>query len=380
MKKNLKKFTSLVLASSMALALSACGSGGAAAPDTTAAAGGGGAKTEAPADTKASGEDEQGAADGTDYTQGPSLVIKYCTATAENQPSGHYGRSLSARLDELTGGRIKVECYYNSEMGSNSELLEGLQLGTIEMTCMSAANLGGFCESLMLLDLPYLFSCGEAANEAMNGEVGREILDELEPSGFHGLGWVTGGTELWRLLTANKEIKVPSDLNGIKIRIMSNQIHESFWNALGASPIPMAFSELYTALQNGTVDAQENPWGQIQGSKLYECQKYIMKTEHMFDFSPVVISKPFWDTLSAEDQALIQMVCDEIAEGERAYTDQLQFDAEKEATDYGCQVVELTPEEKQQWVDIGRSIYDKFADKIGQERIDKCLEISAKYE
>lgn len=379
MKKNLKKITSLVLASGMALALVACGNGGSAAPATTAAAGDSEAKTEAPGNTGATG-DTQAAAEGTDYTKGDSLVIKYCTATAENQPSGHYGRSLAARLDELTGGRIKVECYYNSEMGSNSELLEGLQLGTIEMTCMSAANLGGFCESLMLLDLPYLFSCGEAANEAMNGEVGREILDELEPSGFHGLGWVTGGTELWRLLTANKEIKVPSDLNGIKIRIMSNQIHEAFWNALGASPIPMAFSELYTALQNGTVDAQENPWGQIQGSKLYECQKYIMKTEHMFDFSPVVISKPFWDTLSAEDQALIQMVCDEIAEGERAYTDQLQFDAEKEATDYGCQVVELTPEEKQQWVDIGRGIYDKFADKIGQERIDKCLEISAKYE
>lgn len=377
MKKNLKKLTSLFLASGMALSLAACGGGGSSAPATTAAAE---PESKSEAAESSAAEETQAAAGDVDYTQGDPVVIKYCTATAENQPSGHYGRSLAARLDELTGGRIKVECYYNSEMGSNSELLEGLQLGTVEMTCMSAANLGGFSKSLMLLDLPYLFSCGEAANEAMNGELGRELLDELEPSGFHGVGWVTGGTELWRLLTANKEIKVPSELNGIKIRIMSNQIHEAFWSALGASPIPMAFSELYTALQNGTVDAQENPWGQIQGSKLYECQKYIIKTEHMFDFSPVVVSKVFWDTLTPEDQELIQMVCDEIIEGERAYTDQLQFDAEKEATDYGCQIVELTPEEKQQWVDIGRSIYDKFAGDIGQDRIDRCLEISAKYE
>lgn len=371
MKKSLRKLLCSVLTASMALSLAACGNSGSAASATAAT-------TAAAADTTAAADNAE--ASGADYTQGNSVVIKYCTATAENQPSGHYGRSLAARLDELTGGRIKVECYYNSEMGKNSELLEGLQLGTIEMTCMSAANLGGFTQSLMLLDLPYLFSCGEAANEAMNGAVGREILDELEPSGFHGVGWVTGGTELWRLLTANEEIRIPSELNGVKIRIMSNQIHEAFWKALGASPIPMAFSELYTALQNGTVDAQENPWGQIQGSKLYECQKYIIKTQHMYDFSPVLVSKPFWDTLTPEDQELIQMVCDEIAEGERAYTDELQFDAEKEATDYGCQVVELTAEEKEQWVEIGRGIYDQFADQIGQERIDKCLEISAKYE
>lgn len=372
MKKGIKKIWSGVLAASMIFSLTAC-TGGKSSETTAAPAS---ETTEAEAKT----EEKAGADTDADYTQGDSLVIKYCTTTAENQPSGHFGASLSKRLDELTGGRIKVECYYNSEMGKSAELLEGLQLGTVEMTCMSAANLGGFTESLMLLDLPYLFSTGEAATEVMDGEVGQEILGELEPSGFHGLGWVTGGKELWRLLTANKEIRVPADLKGTKIRIMSNKIHETFWNALGASAIPMAFSELYTALQNGTVDAQENPWGQIQGSKLYECQKYIIKTQHMYDFSPVLISKPFWDGLSDSDKKVIQLACDDIRDGEREYTDELQYAAEKEAMDYGCTVVELTPEEKAQWMEVGRSIYGQFADKIGQERIDKCLEVSAKYE
>ena len=344
MKKGIKKIWSGVLAASMIFSLTAC-TGGKSSETTAAPAS---ETTEAEAKT----EEKAGADTDADYTQGDSLVIKYCTTTAENQPSGHFGASLSKRLDELTGGRIKVECYYNSEMGKSAELLEGLQLGTV----------------------------GEAATEVMDGEVGQEILGELEPSGFHGLGWVTGGKELWRLLTANKEIRVPADLKGTKIRIMSNKIHETFWNALGASAIPMAFSELYTALQNGTVDAQENPWGQIQGSKLYECQKYIIKTQHMYDFSPVLISKPFWDGLSDSDKKVIQLACDDIRDGEREYTDELQYAAEKEAMDYGCTVVELTPEEKAQWMEVGRSIYGQFADKIGQERIDKCLEVSAKYE
>lgn len=361
--KHFKKLITFTLASIMALSLIACGSNSSATEVKPAA-------NNVPA--AAAGE--------VDYTAGNSVVIKYCTTTADTAPSGHFGKTLSARLDELTAGRIKVEVYFNSEMGNASELLEGLQLGTVEMTVSTSANLGGFTDSVSLLDLPYLFSCGQAATEAMDSEVGDEILGELEQFGFHGLGWVTGNTELWRLLTCNKEVRVPSDLGGMKLRVMNNAIHETTWNTLGASAIPMAYSELYSSLQNGTVDAQENPWGNIQGSKLYEVQKYIVKTQHSYDFSPILISKVFWDGLTAADQELIQKVVDEIIPEERIYTDNLQIEAEKEATDYGCTVIELTPEEKAQWVELGRSVYNQFADKAGQARIDKCLEISAKYE
>ncbi len=361
MKSTLTKLMAFVIAAAMLLSVVAC------------------SKTTEPT-TTAPSENAGTAAGEKDYTKGDSIVIKYCTTTADNQPSAHFGFSLRDKLNELTNGRIKVEVYTNSQMGKASELLEGLQLGTIEMTCSTSANLGGFTDAVALFDLPYLFANGEAANEVIDGEVGDQILAELEPSGFHGLAWVTGRTELWRLLTANKEIHVPSDLGGIKLRVMNNAIHETTWNTLGASAVPMAFSELYTALQNHTVDAQENPWGQIQGSKLYEVQKYIIKTEHSFDFSPVLISKVFWDGLTDLDREVIQLACDQIVPGEREYTDQLQRDAEKEATDYGCIVIELTPEEKAEWVKLGRSIYPKFADKVGQARIDKCLEVSAKYE
>lgn len=379
--KKIRKILSVVTAASMLASLTACGGGSAA--ETTKAAETKAAETKA-AETKAESAEkaETNAASGTetDYTQGDPVIIKFCTTTAETQPSAHFGKTLSARLDELTGGRIKVEVYCNSEMGKASELMEGLQLGTIEMTVSTSANLGGFTDSVALLDLPYLFSCGEAATEVMDGEIGDGILAELENSGFHGLGWVTGNTELWRLLTSNEEVHVPADLKGSKLRVMNNEIHETTWNTLGASAIPMAFSELYSSLQNGTVDAQENPWGQIQGSKLYEVQHYIIKTQHSYDFSPVLISRIFWEGLSESDRELIQQVCDEITPAEREYTDELQRQAEKEAVDYGCEVIELSPEEKSQWVELGRSVYPKFADKIGQDRIDKCLEISKKYE
>lgn len=367
--KTIKKVLSIVTAAGMLASLTACANS---KPTETTAA----VKTEAESTAKA----ESDVPSGTDYTQGDPVLIKFCTTTAEAQPSAHFGKTLSKKLDELTAGRIKVDVYCNSEMGKASELMEGLQLGTIEMTVSTSANLGGFTDSVALLDLPYLFSCGEAATEVMDGEIGDSILAELEDSGFHGLGWVTGNTQLWRLLTSNKEIHVPADLKGSKLRVMNNEIHETTWNTLGASAIPMAFSELYSSLQNGTVDAQENPWGQIQGSKLYEVQHYIIKTQHSYDFSPVLISKMFWEGLSESDRELIQNVCDEITIEERAYTDELQLQAEKEAVDYGCEVIELTADEKKQWVELGRSVYPKFVDKIGQDRIDKCLEVSAKYE
>ncbi len=367
--KKIRKVLSIVTAASILASLTACG--GAASTETA---------KESEAKAEITEKAESNAASEADYTQGEQVIIKFCTTTAETQPSAHFGKTLSEKLDELTGGRIKVEVYCNSEMGKASELMEGLQLGTIEMTVSTSANLGGFTDSVALLDLPYLFSCGEAATEVMDGEVGDSILMELEDSGFHGLGWVTGNTELWRLLTSNEAIRVPADLKGIKLRVMNNEIHETTWNTLGASAIPMAFSELYSSLQNGTVDAQENPWGQIQGSKLYEVQHYIIKTQHSYDFSPVLISKIFWEGLSEADRELIQKVCDEITPEERAYTDELQRQAEKEAVDYGCEIIELTEEEKNQWVELGRSVYPEFADKIGQDRIDKCLEISARYE
>lgn len=383
--KKTRKVMAMIMAALMAAGLAGCGSSdsGSAAPaakQPSSEAAKAPASSEASEGSGSGAADKGSAAEGIDYTQGDPVIIKYCTTTSEAMPTAHFGKTLSKRLDEITNGRIKVEVYFNSEMGGASELMEGLQLGTIEMTASTSANLGGFTDSVSLLDFPYLFSCGEAATEAMDGEVGDEILAELESSGFHGLGWITGNTELWRLLTANKEIRVPSDLGGIKLRVMSNEIHQAFWNALGASAIPMAFSELYSSLQNGTVDAQENPWGQIQGSKLYEVQHYIIKTQHSYDFSPILISKVFWEGLSESDCELIQNVCDEITPEEREYTDDLQRQSEKEAVDYGCEIIELTPEEKAQWVTIGRSIYDKFAAKAGQERIDKCLEISAKYE
>lgn len=370
MKKTMRTITAMA-AAILLLGLSACGSGKTAA--TAAAA----QTTAAPTSQAVAAAAQE---EGKDYTKGSPVLIKYCTTTAENQPSAHFGISLRDKLNELTDGRIQVDVYPNSEMGKASELLEGLQLGTIEMTCSTSANLGGFTDAVSLFDLPFLFANGEAANEVIDGEVGDGILAELEPSGFVGLSWVTGHTELWRLLTANKEIHVPSDLGGIKLRVMNNQIHETTWNTLGASAVPMAFSELYTALQNRTIDAQENPWGQIQGSKLYEVQKYIIKTQHSYDFSPVLISKVFWESLTEEDREVIRLACDEIVPGERDYTDELQKAAEKEAVDYGCTVIELTPEEKQQWVELGRTVYGQFADKVGQDRIDKCLEVSRKYE
>uniref|UniRef100_UPI0025A5F17D TRAP transporter substrate-binding protein n=1 Tax=Enterocloster clostridioformis TaxID=1531 RepID=UPI0025A5F17D len=273
MKKTGKKLLAIASAVSLAaLTLSGCGGGSAASSSAVQ-----------PSETKKEETQEQAGAEssagGADHTQGDPIVIKIAHVSQEGVPIDLASNKLGEMLKEKTGGRITVDVFPASALGNNTELLEKLQMGTLEMAISSVAFLGAFTDSTALLDLPYLFQSNEAAEEVLDGDVGQEIFSNLEPAGFTGMTWMATG---WRQLTANKEIHKPEDMKGLKIRVMENQMHIDHFNALGASAVPMAFSELYTALQNGTMDAQENPFANIDGNRLYEVQKYIIKTGHIY--------------------------------------------------------------------------------------------------
>ena len=385
----MKKALSLVLALTLgcALALTGCSkpaapaaTTAAPAPAATTAAPAPAATTAAPAETKAAAPAETPAAAttaaGVDYTQGSPVTIKIAHVSAAGVPIDRFCSWVGDELKEKTGGRITVQVFPASQLGNNAELLEQLQFGTLEMAISSVAFLGAFTDTTQLLDLPYLFKNEAAAEEVLDGEVGQSMFADLEKSGFHGLAWLSTG---WRHLTANKEVHKPDDLKGLKIRVMENQMHIAHFNALGASAVPMAFSELYTALQNGTMDCQENPYANIDGNRLYEVQKYIIETGHIYDTSPLLASKSWWDSLSATDQELITEVVKAGLEWERQISAENQDELREKLGNNGTNVViQLTDEERQAFRDAAQPVYDQYGAKI-QNLIDTVEAVNAKH-
>lgn len=312
-----------------------------------------------------------------DYTKGPKVNIKIGHVSQAGVPIDVACNDIAKQLDEKTNGRIKVQVFPASALGNNTEELEQVQAGTLEMCISSVAFLGAFTDTTKLLDLPYLFKSNEAAEEVLDGPVGQAMFDALEKKGFHGLAWLSTG---WRHLTANKEVHSPADMKGLKIRVMENQMHIDHFNALGASAVPMAFSELYTALQNGTMDAQENPFANINGNRLYEVQKYIIKTGHIYDTSPLLASKVWWDSLRPADQQLITDVVKSALAAERKLSYSNEAELEQKIGSNGTNVViTLTPEEREVFRQAAKPVYDKYAPQIGQDLIDQVNAINAKY-
>ena len=377
MKKTLKKLIALTSAVSLT-ALSVAGCGG--SSQTSADAGKGTEQSQAAAETKTETADaaaSQDTSDGTDYTQGDKIAIKIAHVSQEGVPIDVASKKLGDMLNEKTGGRITVNVFPASALGNNTELLEQLQMGTLEMAISSVAFLGAFTETTKLLDLPYLFQSNEAAEEVLDGDVGQTIFENLQPAGFEGMAWLATG---WRHVTANKEIHKPEDMKGLKIRVMENQMHIDHFNALGASAVPMAFSELYTALQNGTMDAQENPFANIDGNRLYEVQKYIIKTGHIYDTSPLLASKTWWDSLSESDQKLIRECVNEMVTYERELSASNEAELEEKIGNNGTNVViTLTYEERQAFKDAAQPVYDKYGPEIGEDLISQVNEINQKY-
>lgn len=305
---------------------------------------------------------------------GKKVVLKLGHVVAEKTALDEGAKHFAKLVEEKSNGEIVVEVYPNSALGDNRSMLEGLQLGTLEMMSPALAPLAGFTDKTLIFDLPYLFKNNAAAEAVLDGEVGQQVLKDLERSGFIGLTW---WTQSWRhLTTGDREVRKPADMKGIKIRVMENPLHIAHFNTLGASAIPMAFSEVFTSLQQGVIDGQENPYANIKLSAFGEVQKYIIETGHIYDPIPVLISKIAWDKLSPEHQKIIQEAATEGARWQRDYAEKQDDEIRKEYQNSGKNVViQLTEEERQAFFDAVQPVYKEYEDKIGKDLIQKVLDV-----
>ena len=232
------------------------------------------------------------------------IIIKFSHVVAEQTPKGKGALKFKELAEQMTKGRVKVEVYPNSSLFKDGEEMEALQLGSVQMLAPSVAKFGPLgVREFEVFDLPYMFDNFDEMHKVTNGPIGAALFKKLEGKGITGLAFWDNG---FKVMSANKPIRVPADYKGLKMRIQSSKVLGDQIKALGAIPQVMAFSEVYQALQTGVVDGTENPPSNFYTQKMQEVQKYLALTDHGVIEYAVIVNKKFWDGLPADVRTTLQ--------------------------------------------------------------------------
>jgi TRAP-type transport system periplasmic protein len=294
------------------------------------------------------------------------LVLKLGHIAEPVHPYGKGAEEFARIVAEKSKGGIEVKVFPSSQLGGQKDLIEGLIYGTVDLALVGTAVLGQFQPQISIFDLPFLFKDRDHAYVSLD-TVGMDLGKGLEPKGIKLLGYMENGI---RHLTNNvREVKTPEDMNGLKIRVMTNKTYVEMMKALGASPTPMAFGELYSAMQQGTVDGQENPSAHIWTKRFFEVQEFGSKTAHAYSPEPLVMSMITWNKLNDEQRSIITESAKEAVDFQRklsAKMDQEYWDKIQETGK--MQIIEV---DREKFAEATKPVYAMFADEVGQDNIDK---------
>lgn len=274
-------------------------------------------------------------------------------------------------VEKETGGKIKVEIYANGLLGNDRTMIEGLQLGTVEAVGVSTSMLANWAPSMLAYDLPFSIPNEEAADQLLDGPFGQKAAKQLEPEGILLLGYMENGFR--HLTTSKHEIKSLEDAKGLKIRTMQTPLNLATWKALGTNPVPLAYTELFTAMEQKVIDGQENPYGNMALDKFYEVQKYLTKTNHVYNPMGLVVSKKFFDQLSPDEQKILQEAGLEASSYQRKLNREKGEEYLKVLEDNGMVITELSSKERKKFEDQVQSVYKEFTDEIGKEYFDEYM-------
>lgn len=284
--------------------------------------------------------------------------------------AGHIAMEFASKeLEKRTNGRVTIQIFPSAQLGSERELVESIQLGNLDMTFVSSAVLGVFNKEFFALDIPFMFKDRESVYKLLDGKIGQKLLTSLDNVGIKGLVWWENG---FRQLHNNKHpIKKPADMKGMKLRTMENEIHIAAWKAVGASPAPLAFGELFTALQQGTFDGAEGPISLFKDMRFDEVQKYITRTNHIYSPWPVLINPDVYNSLGQEDQKILLDVMQEATHYQRDLAQKADEKAIAAMPD--VTVTDLTNEEYKAFSDLMQPIQKMVKEKVGGQIVDEIL-------
>ncbi|WP_434311558.1 TRAP transporter substrate-binding protein [Hominifimenecus sp. rT4P-3] len=345
MKKHVK-FVALALSAVMLMGLTGCGASNedSKTPDTTKAA---------EENTTAPATNDTTAAASTDAT-----VLKLGTTVNEQDSFQVAAEKFAELVEERTNGAYKIDIYPNGTLGGERDMLESMQIGTLDMGIITSGPFINFSSAMGVLDMPYLFANNEQAYAVLDGEIGRELLDTLEDSGLKGLAYAERGFR--NLTNSKKPIQSAADLDGLKIRIMENDVYTASFEAMGVNANPMAWADALTALQQGTVDGQENPINVIYSYSLWESQKYVTLDRHSYSTAIITMSADVFNSLDADTQKIFLDAAQEAAEFERAWVADQESTQLQAMKDNGMEVIE-TPD-LDSFKQAVQPVYEKYAE------------------
>jgi len=305
-------------------------------------------------------------------------TLKFSHVVSENTPKGKAAKYFEQRLEELSGGKIDVQVYPSSQLYNDNAVVKALRLNSVQMAAPSFSKFGKIVPQLALFDLPFLFNDIDHLHRVQDGEVGTKLKDMVTAKGIVALDFWDNGFK--QFSSSQKALVMPSDAEGQKFRIMSSKVLEAQIKAVGGNPQMMPFSEVYSGLQQGVIDAAENPISNIYTKKFHEVQSYLTISDHGYLGYLVVMSKKFWKSLPADLQANVKQAMKEATAKERQFAQELndkQFEEIKQyAKDTGkLEIIHLTAEQRAAWKKAVSKIYPEFydEDKIGKDLIEGAI-------
>jgi C4-dicarboxylate-binding protein DctP len=297
------------------------------------------------------------------------IVIKFSHVVAVNTPKGKGAEMFKKLAEERTNGRVKVEVYPNSSLFKDGEEMEALQLGSVQMLAPSLAKFGPLgVREFEVFDLPYMFDNVDELHKVQEGVVGKALFKKLESKGIVGLAYWDNG---FKDMSANKPLRKPEDMKGLKMRIQSSKVLDGQMRSLGALPQVMAFSEVYQAMQTGVVDGSENPPSNFYTQKMHEVQKYLTLTDHGVIEYAVIVNKKFWDGLPADTRTVLESAMKDATKYSNDIAKKENDDALAAVKASGkTEIITLSPQEKAAWKKAMVGVHRENESRIGKETIE----------
>lgn len=300
------------------------------------------------------------------------IIIKFShTVATLGHPKGEAAILFADRVNTEMAGKVRIKVFPNSQLYNDNKVLEALLLGDVQMAAPSLSKFEQFTLKYRVFDLPFLFKDMGAVDRFQKSPVGEKLKDAMLKQGLKGLAWWHNGM---KQLSAGKPLYTPSDAKGLKFRIMTSDVLKAQFEAVGASPQKMAFKEVFGALQMGVVDGQENTWSNIYTKKFYEVQDGITETNHgVLDYL-VVTSVDFWDSLPADIRKQLEQILHEVSVERNAISDKINLENKEKIIAAGTVVRQITPEQRQAWVDAMKPVWAQFENDIGVDIINAAVD------
>jgi len=293
--------------------------------------------------------------------------MKISISVAQNSHQGIAIDTFAKEVETRTKGRYKIQTFYSGSLGGERESIEAVQLGTQELTFSSTGPVPNFVPEARILDIPFLFRDKAHARAVLDGPIGEEMLGKFDSKGFKALAWGENGVR--HMTNSKRSVNAPDDLKGLKMRTMENPVHVAAYKGFGIITTPMAFPEVFTALQQGTVDGQENPLSVIMAAKFDQVQKHLTLTGHVYSPAIFLMNKANFDKLSAEDKGHFLEAAKVAVKANRARVDEDDAKGVAELRSKGMNVVENV--DKGKFVSALSPVYAEFEKQFGKANIER---------